>query len=137
MRPAERGLMTELEMIRADAEMVVEKLGPLSGLGAGFGYNRASVEWVEEFIERQRSGGNLGAEATQNLAGILGSFLGECFVRAYGGAWQQTGDGWGVFFDAKNGLFPFNKVGKQFAHGVEGGDGILGFFDTIGTVIRR
>ncbi|HWE87109.1 MAG TPA: hypothetical protein VG267_19340 [Terracidiphilus sp.] len=125
--------MTELEMIRADAEMVVEKLRPLSGLGGGFGYNRASVEWVEGFIERQRCGENLSAEATQNLTGILGSFLGECVVRAYGGVWREAGGGWGVFFDTKNGVFPFSKVGTQFAQGVEGGDGILGFFETIDT----
>ena len=46
--------MTELEYIRANAEMIVRELGPLGNLGVGFGFNRVSVEYVEGYIERLR-----------------------------------------------------------------------------------
>src|SRR5205823_3476954 len=112
------------------AEMMIEQLGPASGVDT-FGYNRASVEWVEGFIDRQRKTG-LSGESTYTLVQVLGSFLGECLVRVYGGVWRKQGDAWGVFFDDRNNAaFPFAKVNKVFSEGLEGGESVLGFFDAV------
>lgn len=126
--------MDELGMIRANAEMVVEKLGRLSGLDEPFGFNRASIAWVESFIEQQRKAERMNPEAAETLVDMLGSFLGESILHSFGGEWRMEGGLWGVFFDEHNGAFPFTKVKKQFVNGVDGGDGILSFFDTIACV---
>lgn len=128
--------MTDLEMIRGNADMVVRKVGPLSNLGESFGYNRASVEWVDGYIERLRASGQFTEEEKlQNLISVLGSFLGECVVRVHGGEWRNVDRGWGVYFTNSSAAFPFAKVSKQFASGLEGGDSILGFFDMIPEIL--
>src|SRR5690242_18865031 len=43
----------ELARIRELADFVVERFGPISEIE--FGFNRASVQWAEGFIERQRA----------------------------------------------------------------------------------
>jgi hypothetical protein len=117
--------------LKANAEMTIQQLRPLSGMD--FGYNRASVEWLEGYIERLRQSGQLAsADLKDRLTGVFGSFLGECIVRCHGGAWEQRNDGWCVAFDPKNAAFPFAKVRKQLDHGAE--DGIGGFFRAIPVV---
>jgi hypothetical protein len=125
------------DAILANARLVIDQLGPLSGLGARFGYNRESVEWVEAFIERQRVRPEFKAETQARMVQVLGSFLGECIIHTYGGEWREKDGDWGVFFDASNAAFPFSKVGKQFDNGMESGDSILSFFDAIGVVILK
>ena len=73
--------MIEPDKIRANAELVIQSLGPISDLGERFGYNRESIAWVEGFIERQRSRPDIKPEEVQCLISILGSFLGECVIR--------------------------------------------------------
>jgi hypothetical protein len=116
--------------LRANAELAIERLGPVSRLD--FGLNRESVEWVEGFIERQRERldfdpANLGA-----LADVLGSFLGECLVVATGGEWFRDDEigAWGVRFPNGSAAFPFAKVDKQFREGLVGGESISSFYDT-------
>ncbi len=124
--------MTPKEMIRVNAELVVSRLGPASGV-EGFGYNAESVEWLDGFIERQRVRPEFAdAEAVEGIAQTLGSFLGECVVRCYGGEWRELEGSWAVDFGGGNAAFPFNKVRKQFHHGA--GDGVLGWFETIPVV---
>ena len=128
--------MTSQEAIRENARLVIDTLGPLSGMETRFGYNRESVRWAEGFIERQRLRPEVKADPAK-MVQILGSFLGECFLHAYGGEWREADGTWGVFFDADNWAFPFAKVRKQFDNGLEGGDSILSFFDLIGPVILK
>src|SRR5215813_12167723 len=123
------------EAIRANAKLVLDKFRSVSGLGARFGYNRESVVWVDGFIERYRSKPDFTIESAAMLVQVIGSYLGECVIREYGGEWREHEDGWGVFFDEKNAVFPFVKVHKQFQQGLDGGESILGFFDLIGPVI--
>jgi hypothetical protein len=122
--------MEPREAIQQNARLVIEKLGPLSGLETRFGYNRESVEWVDGFIERQRLRPEVKANP-EEMVQVLGSFLGECVLHTYGGEWREHDGSWGVFFDAGNAVFPFAKVRKQFDNGLEGGDSILGFFEII------
>jgi len=120
--------VTVEEQIRANAEMTAALLGPLSHVD-GFGYNAASVKWLEGFIERQRTRG-LDDRAKTKLISNLGSYLGECVIARFGGAWQLQDGMWGVAFDSGNAVFPFNKVGNQFENGTACG-GVYAWFTTI------
>ena len=122
------------DQIRANAQSVLNPLSSLSQPEVRFGYNRESVQWVEEFIEQQRRAADVTPESTANLVRIIGSYLGECVIHTYGGEWRQHEGEWGVFFDNSNAVFPFAKVRKQFENGLAGGDSILGFFEIIGPV---
>lgn len=123
----------DLEHIRANAALAVEQLGAASGL-AHFGYDAPSVEWLDGFIERQRVREDVGPEFVEKLVSVLGSYLGECIIRSYGGRWALSDHGWGIEFDEKNAAFPFAKVRKQFANGKE--DGVYSFFTAIPLVFR-
>jgi hypothetical protein len=118
-----------IDLIKKNAELVIEKLGPLSGIA--FGLNRDSVEWVEGFIERQRSQPGFDPNNPGNLVSVLGSFLGECLIAKAGGVWHWSDEhaDWSVHFGGNNHAFPFSKVLKMFLNGLEGGDSILGFYD--------
>ena len=121
------------EHIRANAEIVIEMLRPLSGID--FGYTQESVEWLQGYIERQRtSGGFDNQEVKDKLISVFGSFLGECIVRCYGGKWRQRDGVWCIEFDEKNVAFPFGKVQKQMENGLE--DGIASFFTVIPLVFK-
>ena len=116
------------EHIRANAEMVIQQLRPLSDID--FGYTKESVEWLEGYIERLRTSGQFeSGDARNKLTSVFGSFLGECIVRCYGGTWKQHEGVWCVAFDNDNAAFPFAKVGKQIDNGLE--DGVASFFNTI------
>jgi hypothetical protein len=120
------------EHLKANAEMTIQQLRPLSGMD--FGYNGGSVEWLEGYIERLRQSGELAsAEMKDRLTAVFGSFLGECIIRCHGGVWEQRDGAWCVAFDAKNAAYPFAKVRKQLDHGLD--DGVGSFFDTIPLVI--
>ncbi len=119
------------EHIKANAEMTIQQLRPLSRID--FGYNAESVEWLEGYIEELRRSGEFEEAAKKDkLVSVLGSFLGECIVRCYGGVWTQRDGVWCVAFEGGNIAFPFAKVSKQMDHGLE--DGIDGLFRAIPVV---
>ena len=124
--------MSVEERIRANAKLAIGRLGPISGLGSEFGYNRVSVEWLDGFIERGR--GNI--KADDGLAQVLGSYLGECIIHVYGGGWRERDGRWGIFFDDSNAVFPFSKVQKQIENGRDTGDSVLNFFDMVELVFK-
>src|SRR5215213_7965053 len=102
------------EQVRSNAQLVMRELGPLSGID--FGLNRESVEWVEGFIERQRSRPDFDENSVDGLVNTLGSFLGECIAANTGGswAWSDEQQALGVAFPAGGMAFPFAKVRKLF-----------------------
>lgn len=119
--------------IKANADLVIRQLGPLSGVE--FGYNSASVAWVDGFIEKQRGNPALDESAIDGLVSTLGSFVGECVIRCYGGRWQNIKGEWCVSFDEKNAVYPFSKVKKQLVHGQD--DSIKKFFELIPQLFRE
>jgi hypothetical protein len=121
------------DKIRANAELVIKELGPLSGLE--FGYNAESVAWVDGFIEQQRNRSDLDKNTINGLVNALGSFLGECIIRYFGGYWNNSNGEWCVRFDEENAVYPFNKVHKQFANGPE--DSIKSFFKLIPVTFKE
>jgi len=115
-------------MIRGNAALVLDELGPVSGLE--FGYDAQSIAWVDGYIERQRER-FAGTDEAARLVSVLGSYLGEAIIDAAGGAWEvHERDEIGVRFESGDWCFPFSKVAKQFAHGQDdGGDSILAFYN--------
>jgi hypothetical protein len=116
-----------VEKIKHNSELVINQMNQFSGID--FGYNAESVAWLDGFIERQRARPDTTPEMVQELAGVLGSYLGECIIRCYGGHWENEGGQWRVSFDDNNAVYPFSKVKKQFENGT--GDSIKGFFELI------
>lgn len=121
------------DKIRANAELVIKQLGPLSDLE--FGYNAESVAWVDGFIEQQRSRSGVDKNVIDGLVNVLGSFLGECIIRCFGGNWKNADGEWSVCFDDKNAVYPFTKVRKHFANGQE--DSVRSFFELIPVMFKQ
>jgi hypothetical protein len=122
------------ENIKKNAELAIQQLRPLSQMD--FGYNVSSVNWLEGYIERLRSSGELKDEAKRKgLSNVLGSFLGECIVRCYGGRWVKQDGMWGVSIGDDFIAYPFNKIGKQMENGLE--DSIHSFFTSIPVLLSR
>lgn len=122
------------EQIKDLAQKLISTLS--ERLGVHLKYDRASVEWVDGYIERVRL--NLDESSMAGLTNSIGSFLGECIIVNYGGQWRESEGSWGVFFSERNdrsAAFPFNKVRKQLLNGAE--DSILSFYDVIPIVFDK
>jgi hypothetical protein len=117
-----------LAMIRGNAALVVEELGPIAGFEFGFGSE--SVAWVDGYIDRQRRR-LTDTDTTAKLVSVLGSYLGEAIIKAAGGAWDvHERDEIGVRFDNGDWCFPFSKVAKQFAGAdADSSESILAFYN--------
>ncbi|MDR3351644.1 MAG: hypothetical protein LBO00_01230 [Zoogloeaceae bacterium] len=87
-------------------------------------YDEESVRWLDGYIERMR----LGTQEHEGAIKLIGSFLGECLIRNFGGQWIIYDGMYGVAVDDGNISFPYNKTTKQYANGAEKGDSILGFY---------
>ncbi len=114
-----------LELIHANAELVVRELAHASG--GPFGYDQESVAWVEGFIERQRAEH---PDTSGGLISVLGSYLGEAIIEAVPGSeWAEDNNGvLAVLFQTGDMAYPFNKVEKQIAEGLANGESIMSFY---------
>jgi hypothetical protein len=116
-----------LEGVRANASFALDEFGAISEME--FGADRASVAWVEGFIERMRTRYGDGG-APEGLISVIGSFLGEAIIAASSGKWHEDADGnLCVIFPGGDCAYPFTKVAKQFEQGLEAGESILSFYD--------
>ena len=97
-------------------------------------YDTKSVKFIEEFIERQRN--SFDSEQRKGLVNSIGSFVGQCVIKNYGGHWQVDKDTQAVCvaLDDKNKIFPFAKTAKQFENGLE--DSVYSFYTIIPTVFK-
>ena len=114
-----------LDRIRANAALTVRIAH--ADLGVGLGYDEAGVKWLDGYLQRQHEAGD--PALRDKLTSTLGSYLGECIVHSFGGAWAEIDGTWGIRFDDKNAVFPFAKVSKHLANGSE--DSVLSFFTLI------
>jgi hypothetical protein len=117
-------------LIRENAELVINTCK--QQMNVTLAYNEKSVAWVDDYIERNRK--TLSENQVEALINVIGSFLGECIQRNYGGIWSQRDEGLAICFDSKNCVFPFNKVEKQFINGSE--DSISSFYTLIPIVFK-
>ncbi len=124
--------MTEIEKIQANAELVIN-MG--KDLGADLKFDKESVKWIDDFIERHRKAIDQGL--TKKFISVFGSFVGECIRHEFGGEWKEVNGGWGVSVGSSSVVFPGYKISNQFAQGHEGGETIYGLVDLIPTLIER
>jgi hypothetical protein len=111
--------------IRANAALVVSIAR--DQLGQELNFDEQAVRWLDGYIQRQHEAGE--PTSRDGLVNTLGSFLGECIIRSFGGVWAYADGSWCVRFDAKNAVFPFGKVAKQLENGSV--DSVLSFFTII------
>ena len=119
------------EQIKALARNLISTLS--EKLGVTLGYDRASVEWIDSYIERIRT--SLDESAVDGLSNSIGAFLGECVIANHGGRWRESEGTWGVHFDKDNAAYPFAKVKKHLSNGNV--DSVLSFYDVIPVVFAN
>ena len=110
-----------IDQIRANAELVISLAK--RDLGRIICYDQSGVEWLDGYIQKLHNGKT---PASEKLISVLGSYLGECIIRKFGGHWAEIDGNWCVQFDDQNAAFPFSKVAKQLDHGAE--DSVLSYF---------
>ena len=113
------------DKLRADADLVVRTVR--ENLGAHLTFDQAGVDWVDGYINRVR--GNFAADKRSGLVGALGSFVGECIIRTFGGAWAEEDGRWGVRVSDRIWACPYAKIEKRFENGPE--DSVASFFRCI------
>ena|SRR5262245_11100639 len=121
------------DKIRKNAELVVEQMRKVSGID--FGYDTASVAWLDGFIERHRVRDDVDQQLIDGLVDVFGSYLGECVIRCFGGYWDNQDGHWRVSLNDAIAVYPFAKVRKQFENGSE--DSIRGFFEVIRVLFNK
>lgn len=117
--------MSMEDRIRANAELVVAVAR--SQLGEAIGYDEDGVRWLDGFVQRRHEQGDPAERA--RLVSTLGSYLGECIIRSFGGEWAEIEGTWCIRFDDRNAAYPFAKVAKQLERGAE--ESVLGLFAAI------
>jgi len=116
------------EQIKLGVRFVVDNFGPQSGL-ANFGCNSESMAYLDSFINRQNAVIKKDAQTTERFVSLFGSFLGECIVFSYRGAWV-VGDS-GIHVEVRSGdsvniLQPFQKVARRIEFGEQ--DSLLVYY---------
>lgn len=119
-----------VDRIRANAELVVTVVA--KQLGQSISYDLEGVRWLEGYLQRQHE--QKDGSLHDGLVSTLGSFLGECIRRNYGGEWADWEGSWCVRFDEQNAVFPFAKVRKQLEFGAE--DSVLSFYKVIPVMFK-
>jgi hypothetical protein len=113
------------ELIAKNAELVRSMASQKLGVTAN--YDIEGVRWLDGFINGQHLGAS--GEVKERLVQTLGSFLGECIRKTYGGEWVDDSGSLEVRFSHGNAAYPFAKVSKQLQNGAE--DSVLGMFTAI------
>jgi hypothetical protein len=117
--------------IEANAELV--RTVAREKLDVDVGYDEAGVRWLDGYIDGQR---DAPPKIQDRLVSTLGSYLGECVRRQYGGQWVNDPEqGWAVAINENFSVYPFNKVQKQLTSA--DGESVLGFFTAIGPLLTR
>jgi hypothetical protein len=119
-----------IEAIQSNAALVVSVAR--DQLGQELAFDEHAVRWLDGYIQRQYEAGD--PSNRDGLVNPLGSFLGECIIRSFGGEWSKCDGSWCVRFDEKNAVLPFAKVAKQLESG--SGDSVYSFFSVIPIVFQ-
>jgi hypothetical protein len=114
--------VNELSKIRALAEQGAQLLAPTSN-GGRVPFDADGVDLLSSFIESSRGGDS------SALIEALAAFLGECIVRAHGGAWTFDQGTAAVRVSDKLTVYPLAKVQKQFDEGED--DDVAALFAVI------
>ncbi len=112
-------MINKIKQIKENAEFVKKQLN--------IEYNEESIQFLEGFIERQKN--RMDESEISVLINTLGSFLGECIIENFGGSWEEDNYELAIKFNKGNSVYPFLKIRKQFANGLE--DSIFPFYRNI------
>jgi hypothetical protein len=117
-----------LVQIKANADFALQEFRELADKDVALDAN--SVAWVEGFVEQARGRyAGIDGGVPDGLVGLIGSYLGEAIIAETNGHWAVDENGaLAVAFPNGDAVFPFDKVGKQFAHGLAAGESILSFY---------
>src|SRR5437867_1704433 len=118
------------EKLRANAALVVRTVR--ENLDTELTFDQAGVEWIDGYINRLRECS--AADERSGLISTLGSFVGECIIRTFGGSWAEKDGRWGVQ-TKRVWACPFAKIEKQFENGPE--DSVASFFTCIPILDRH
>jgi hypothetical protein len=113
------------DKLRAVAELVVRTFR--DELQVELRFDQAGVEWIDGYINRMRD--SLPAKERPGLISTLGSYIGECIIRTYGGAWVEKDGMWGVQVNDRIWACPFATIQRQFENGPD--DSVVAFFTFI------
>ena len=119
---------SEVDQIRRNAEFVKVNFGSTSGL-ADFGCNDRSYAYIDGFISRQIEAIRKDSRSIDQFVSIVGSFVGECIVSTYRGAWKLDDGGYAVEVTAQQQqhlLQPFERVSRRVQDGEQ--DSLQGYF---------
>jgi hypothetical protein len=89
----------------------------MQAIGLALGYDRGSVAHLAAYLEQSRA--SLLAEPEPWLE-LLGAFLGQCLIEAFGGRWERPapGEAWRVALgSADKTVVPRRAVQRQLAEG--------------------
>ena len=130
--PSVASAASEVEQIRRNAEFVKANFGSTSGM-ADFGCNDRSYAYLDGFITRQREAIQKDSRSMDQFVAIVGSFVGECIVSTYRGAWKLDDGDYAVAVTARQQqhlLQPFERVSRriQDADQEAGPDSLQGYF---------
>jgi hypothetical protein len=92
-------------------------------------YDREGVRWLDSYLQRLHERGTAGQSPA--MLDALGAYLGECIVRTAGGRWAVSAAHPCVQLATGMVVFPHSKVRMHLADGAEGGDSVLGFYESI------
>ena len=123
--------MYRLKTIEENAKLVINGVGRMCGVQLD--YDEQSVEWLDGYIERNCK--DFDEETVEKMTNILGSFLGECIRRNFGGEWKMSESGFGIMFNGQNAVYPFAKTEKHLRNGSE--DSIVGLYKMIPFVFNK
>jgi hypothetical protein len=119
-----------LDKLRANADLIVRVCREDRGVELTF--DQAGVEWIAGYINRLRD--HITPDVEFGLINTLGSFVGECIIRTYGGVWVELDGEWAVQVSERIWVFPLIKVAKQFANGPE--DSVAGMFSGLRRIMQ-
>lgn len=109
----------QLNQIKKNSTFVAERFGPVSEMKS-FGCNADTFAYLDDFISRQSQTITKDASTKNRFISLFGSFLGECIISSYGGAWVEHIDGIQINIPSNEKIIiilPFEKVVKRIQFG--------------------
>lgn len=122
-------------LIHENVWTVMETLGKSSGV-PHFGMNSASLAWLDGHLDRLHEDEGIDPLSTEVTVDLIGSFLGECIIECYGGAWDYLEGQLCIRVLGGRITFPFAKVRRRLVAEAPG-DTLFEYFERIPELYAR
>ena len=98
------------EAIRKNVELVKDQI--LKEFGVSLNYSYESIEFLDSYIRKMVMRGAFAGDPAgiHKVAGVIGSFYGECIVQMFGGKWIESDKGPIVQISEALKSYPFHTV---------------------------